>query len=210
MFTRGNAASANGKISALTLIVPNASNTSLTVANSLPVNSLTTASNSGNASMMIAISLANEIPSYNPSETFTSPNFASNAFIPSSAISSKLLSTRYKSFTTTKISSNTTKSNVTDLTSVNTSESNPEFTAISAIARISLTSFNNSALSVSSEMKLITSNLSATASTTLPKLFLIVSNSTNFSTRLIPVPITSTNSAFTLISLTAFRISPTV
>ena len=83
--TRGNAASATGTISALSLIVPNASNTSLTVANSLPVNSLTTASNSGNASMMIAISLANEIPSYNPSETFASENFASTVLIAYSA-----------------------------------------------------------------------------------------------------------------------------
>ena len=116
----------------------------------------------------------------------------------------------YKSFTITKISSNTAKSNVILLTLVNASATKPEFTAISAIARIALISPNNSALSVSLDKNSTASNLSAIASTTLPKLFSIVSNSINFSTRLIPAAITSTKSASTLIPFTAFNKSPTL
>ena len=80
LLTTANAASATGTKLASTLIPCTASNTSLTVTTSLPVNALTTASNSGNASMMIAISLANEIPSYAPSLISTLENEASTIF----------------------------------------------------------------------------------------------------------------------------------
>ena len=83
-FTNTNATSANGITSALNLSVVNAFNTSSTVATSLPVNSLTTACNSGNALIKSSISSTNEMPSYNPSSTFVLANLARDELIPSS------------------------------------------------------------------------------------------------------------------------------
>ena len=86
-FTNTNAASASDTISASTLIALTASNTSLIVATSLPVNSFTTACNSGNTLIILSISFSNEIPSYNPSSAFESVNLANTELIASSTSS---------------------------------------------------------------------------------------------------------------------------
>ena len=136
----------------------------------MPVNSLTTTSNSGKALMKISISFSYEIPSYNPSLALTSENLATAKLTAISTSFAKLLFTTFNPCTNVNTSSITAKSNSTDLTSVNACSASPDSRTRSTNANNVLMSSIASSLVIFSIYSANSGTFSTNTSLTNPKL----------------------------------------